>query len=68
MGYKYQYDKLYQLLFLRVNNLVLLRFHKGYTIFSTVGITRKLVQQFVEPFRVIEKIRRLAYKLRIPLH
>lgn len=50
MGYKYQYDRLHQLLFLRVNDLVLLRLHKGYTIPSTVGITTKLAQQFVGPF------------------
>lgn len=68
MGYKYQYDRLHQPLFLRVNDLVLLRLHKGYTIPSTVGITTKVAQQFVGPFRVIEKIGRLAYKLRIPSH
>lgn len=49
MGYKYQYDRLHQLLFLRVNDLVLLRLHKGYTIPSTVGITTKLAQQFFGP-------------------
>lgn len=68
MGYKYQYGGLHQLLFLRVTDLVLLRLHKGYTIPSTVGIITKVAQRFVGPFRVIEKIGRLAYKPRIPPH
>lgn len=45
---------------------MLSRFHKVYTIPSTIRITTKLAQQFVGPFRVIEKIGDLAYKLRIP--
>lgn len=55
MGYKYQYDKLHQPLFLRINDLVLLCLYKGYTIPSKVRITTKLAQQFVGSFRVNQK-------------
>jgi hypothetical protein len=34
----------------------------------TLGVTTKLSQQYVGPFRVIERVGRLAYRLDIPEH
>ncbi len=39
---------------------------KGYSIPSSVGVTKKLTQQYVGSFRIIERVDRLAYKLDIP--
>lgn len=48
--------------------MALLRLHKGYKIPATAGIITKLTQQYVGPFRVVERIGRLAYRLSIPTH
>ena len=44
----------------------MLRLHKGYNIAAIAGITRKLTQQYIGPFRIVEKIGRLAYRLDVP--
>lgn len=61
VAYKKNHDKAHQPLFLEVNDLVLLRLHKGYKISATEGIITKLTQQYVGPFRIIKKVGRLAY-------
>lgn len=43
----------------------MLKLHKGYSIFSPVGITKKLIKQYVGSFRIIERVAHLAYKLEI---
>lgn len=45
----------------------MLTLHKGYSIPFSVGITKKLTQEYVDPFSILEKISRLAYKLDDPL-
>ena len=44
----------------------MLRLHKSYSIPSSVGVTKKLIQQYVGPFRIVKKIGRLAYKFDVP--
>ena len=68
LAYKENYDRTHQPLFLEVNDLVLLRLHRGYKIPATEGIITKLTQQYVGPFRIIEKVGRLAYRLQVPPH
>lgn len=68
LTYKRHYDRAHQQLSFEVNDLALLRLHKGYKIPATKGIITKLTQQFVGPFRVIERIGRLAYRLDITSH
>ena len=53
-------------MFLKVGDWALLRLHKGYSIPSTAKVTTKLAQQYVGPFKVIERVGRLAYKLAVP--
>lgn len=50
---------------MKVGEWAMLRLHKGYSLPSTVGITKKLTQQYVGPFLILERIGRLAYKLDI---
>ena len=58
------YDRLHQPMFFNVGDMVKLRLHKGY---SVPGITsHKIGAQFVGPFKVIERIGRLAYRLQLP--
>lgn len=63
---KAYYDQKYQLLFMKVGDWAILKLHKGYSILSSVGVTKKLIQQYVGPFRVLEKIVRFTYKLDMP--
>ena len=63
---KFHYDRHHQPMFLKVGDWALLRLHKGYKIPSTLGITKKLTQQYVGPFKVLQRVGRLAYKLDIP--
>ena len=62
---KVHYDRSHQPLFMKVGDWAMLKLHKGYSIPSSVGITKKLTQQYVGPFQIIERIGRLAYKLEV---
>ena len=66
MNVKFHYDKKHQSLFIKSKNYVLIRLHKSYNI--SFVINKKIDQQYVEFFRVIEKIERLFYRLIISNH
>ena len=65
-NYKKYYNTSYQPLFIKVGNWAMLKFYKDYSIFSSVRVTIKPTQQYVNRFQIIEKIAWLAYKLEIP--
>lgn len=68
LNQKIHYDRLHQSMYLKVEEWALLRLHKSYSIPSTIEVIKKLFQQYVGPFRVIQKIGKLAYKLNVPSH
>ena len=68
MTHKNHYNHSHQSLFFKVGKYALLRFQKSYSIPSTLGVNKKLTQQYVKPFRVLEKVRRLPYCLDVPLN
>ena len=41
----------------------MLKLHKEYSILFSAGVIKKFTQQYVGPFRVLEKVGWLAYKL-----
>lgn len=43
----------------------MLKLYKDYLIFSSIGVTKKLTQQYVGPFQIGKKIGRPAYKLKV---
>lgn len=58
------YDSKHLAIFFEVGNLVNLRLHRGYRV---PGITsKKIGPQLVGPFRILERIGRLAYRLELP--
>ncbi len=59
-NHKEHYDKSHQPLFMKVGDWAMIKLHKGYSILSSVGVTKKLTQQYVGLFRIIEKVGRLA--------
>lgn len=65
VNFKHYYDHSHQLINLKINNFALLYLHKRYSISLTLAITKKLIQQYVSFFRVLEKIKKLAYQLNI---
>ena len=66
MNAKWQYDQKHKPLTMQIGDWALLRLHRGYNISSTARIGRKLSQQYVGPFRIVERVGSLAYKLDIP--
>ena len=64
---KAHYDRKHQTLFMKVEDWAMLKLYKGYSIPSSAGVTKKLTQQYVGPFRVLEKVGRFAYKLDVSL-
>ena len=58
------YDAKHKPMFFNVGDHVHLRLHRGY---QMAGVqSRKLGQQFAGPFQVVERIGRLAYRLKLP--
>lgn len=53
-------------MFLAPGDWALLRLHRGYNIPSATN--HKLDQQYAGPFKVLERIGRLAYRLQVPDH
>ena len=66
MNMKFHYDRRYTAMFLATSDWALLRLHRRYNIPSATN--RKLDQQYAGPFKVLEKVGRLAYRLKIPDH
>lgn len=63
MKMKEYYDTHHQPIFFNVGDLVKLRLHRGYEV---PGVSKKIGQQFVGPFKVLERIGRLAYRIQLP--
>ena len=64
---KAHYDRKHQPLFMKVGDWAMLKLHKGYFIPFSAGVMKKFTQQYIGPFRIPEKVGRLAYKLDVPL-
>ena len=63
MQIKFYYDRKHQSMYFDVENYALLRLHRDYNIFFAKF--KKLNQQYVNSFRVAEKIKQLTYHLKI---
>lgn len=63
---KAHYNRKHQPMFMKVGDWAMLRLHKGYSILTSAGITKKLTQQYVGPFLILKKVGRLAYRLEVP--
>jgi hypothetical protein len=68
MQMKSQYDRKHQYLNMRIDDYALLRLHKEYNISATKILEKKLSQQYADLFRILKKVRNLAYRLKISNH
>ena len=62
---KYYYDNKHDNIQFEMNDWVLLRFHKNYTISSVKILSSKLLSQYIEFFQILERIDNLIYRLKI---
>ena len=67
MNAKGSYDRKHTPMFLKVGDMAFIRLHKGYSL-PYAKVSKKLSQQYAGPFKVIERVGRLAYRLEIPEH
>ena len=66
--FKHYYDKEHNNYLFKINDWILLKLHKNYNISSTKIFEKKLSQQYVESFKIIEKIDNLIFRLTISKH
>lgn len=62
------YDKKHQVIHFQVGQHILLRLHKRYSIPFIKVLGHKLFQKYAKPFRILEKIGNLVYRLKLPEH
>jgi len=66
MVMKQRYDSKHKPMFLKKDDYVSLRLHRGYKVPGLPNRNTKIEQQFAGPFRVLERIGRLAYRIELP--
>jgi hypothetical protein len=65
MQNKAHYDRRHTSLFLKIDEWVLLRFHYEYFISSSKDMTKKVFAQYINLFKIIQRIERLIYRLSV---
>lgn len=63
---KQHYDRHHQSQIFNSSESVYLKLHKGYAIPSFAIVSPKLSQQLAGPFRIVERVGSLAYRLQLP--
>jgi hypothetical protein len=62
---KAHYDKRHASLFLKIDEWALLRLHHEYFISSFKNMIKKILIQYIDSFKIIQRIKRLIYRLKI---
>ena len=68
MNVKYYYDEKHQLLFIKVDDYILIRLQREYNILFIATLSSKLNQQYARSFKILKKIDRLIYRLKLSSH
>ncbi|RDL33672.1 uncharacterized protein BP5553_08040 [Venustampulla echinocandica] len=66
MTMKRQYDAHHKPMFFKPGEFVALRLHRGYCVPGLKERNIKIEQQFAGPFKIIERVGRLAYRIELP--
>lgn len=59
------YNQKHQLLVMKIEDWAMLKLHKQYFIPFSAGVTKNLIQQYVDLFQVIREVGCLAHKLEV---
>jgi hypothetical protein len=65
MQNKAHYDRRHTSLFLKIDEWVLLKLHHEYFVSSFKNMTKKIFTQYIESFKIIQRIERLIYRLNV---
>jgi hypothetical protein len=60
---KTHYDRRHSSLFLKIDEWTMLRLHHDYSISESKNMIKKISTQYVKSFKVVQRIKRLAYRL-----
>ena len=52
-------------MFLKINDSIFLRLYKSYNISMNLEIIKKLSQQYIDLFKVIKKVDKFIYRLKV---
>lgn len=66
MFMKRHYDSKHKPIFFNIGDYISLRLHRGYNIPGLSERNVKIEQQFAGPFKIIERVGQLAYRLELP--
>lgn len=67
-NHKKHYNRNYLSIFMKVRDRVMLKLYKSYLIFSSIMIIKKLTQQYIGLFQIIQKVDWLTFKLKVLNH
>ena len=65
---KYYYDRKHQFLFMKIDDYALIKLHHDYNISTIEILDKKLSQQYIDSFKIFEKIDNLTYRLKFSNH
>ena len=68
MNAKYYYNRKHQFMFIKIDNYVYIRLYHDYNILFTIILNKKLNQQYVDFFKILKKVKRLTYRLKLSIH
>jgi hypothetical protein len=66
MWMKRQYDQKHKPMYFKPGEYATLRLHRGYNVPGLKDRNVKIEQQFAGPFKILERIGRLAYRIELP--
>jgi len=66
MFMKQYYDRKHKPLYFKVGDWAALRLHRGYHVPGLKNRNVKIEQQFAGPFKILERVGRLAYRIELP--
>jgi hypothetical protein len=65
---KYYYNRKHQFLFMKIDDYALIKLHHDYNISTIEIFDKKLNQQYIDFFKIFEKIDNLTYRLKLSNH